>query len=166
MPKRDERYIFWLDLETTGSDLDGNVIIEIGAAITDMRLNVLEGREYVINPGTAVFEMAPVVLDMHTKNGLIKDIYKSDDTIEKVDAEIAEWIRKFNGSDHMAFAGSGVTHFDRKFVKRDMPLTDKRLTHWALDVGVIRRTFELILGIPGWPEDTKTHRAYDDVVFH
>lgn len=159
--------MFWLDLETTGSDLDGHHIIEVGAAITDMSLNVLDGRSYILNPGELP-EMAPVVLEMHRKNGLFNDMQKplKVTPLGVVDHELEQWIRKYNGSDHMLFAGSGVMHFDRKFIKRDLPLTDKRLTHYAIDVGVVRRTFELLLGIPGWPEDNKNHRAFDDVLFH
>lgn len=168
MSKRNHKYMFWLDLETTGSDLETNTIIEVGAAITDMNLKVLDANEYIINPGTFKFEMNDFVREMHTKNGLLADMYNDNltTTLEAADKDMAEWIRGFNGSDHMLFAGSGVMHFDRQFVKRDLPLTDKRLTYYAIDVGVIRRTFESLLGIPGWPKDTKTHRALGDVLFH
>ena len=166
MADKDHKYIFWLDLETTGSELKGNCIIEVGAAITDMSLNVLDARTYTVNPGTFMFKMDDVVREMHTKNGLLAEIYKSDQHIGTVDKELAEWIRKYNGSNHMAFAGSGVGHFDRKFIRRDMPLLDKRLTHWSLDVGVLRRVFKYLLFAPEWPEDNKSHRALDDVYFH
>ncbi len=166
MPKREHKYIFWTDLETTGSDLVGNTIIEIGAVITDMSLNALSARQYVIHSPGPMRHTAQVVVDMHTKNGLWADAARSVNTIDRVDAEIAEWIKKYNGSNHMAFAGSGVTHFDRQFIRRDMPLTDKSLTYWALDVGAVRRTYEMLAGGTDWPEDTKTHRALGDVYFH
>src|SRR5688500_17384324 len=170
MADRDHKYIFWLDLETTGSDLEvpsdivgvnvRHVILEIGAAITDMSLNVLDGREIVIGHQIAMENVKPVVVDMHTKNGLWKDVAKSNVRMGEADNELAEWIKRFNGNDHMAFAGSGIMHFDRKFIRRDMPLVDKRLTQWGIDVGVIRRTFKDLLGSDEWPEDSKGHRAY------
>ena len=162
---KEYKYMFWTDLETTGSELADHQIIEIGAAITDMKLNVLDGREYVL-PLTGEYEIKPIVQEMHARNGLWKDVHASKNVLADVDVEIAEWIRKFNGSDHMWLAGSGVSHFDRQFIKRDLPLTNKRLTYHAFDVGVLRRTFELILGVPGWPEDRKDHRAFGDVLFH
>lgn len=158
--------MFWLDLETTGSELEHNYIIEIGAAITDMNLNVLDARDYVIGYDIVHENISPVVEEMHTKNGLWRDVANSKTRIGEADNELAEWIRKYNKSNHMAFAGSGVMHFDRKFIKRDLPLLDARLTHWAIDVGVMRRTFKYLLGIDEWPEDNKTHRAIDDVYFH
>jgi oligoribonuclease len=176
MADRDHKYIFWIDLETTGSDLDTvnehsgvrtrHEIIEIGAVITDMKLNVHDGRSHVIGHQIDMENVAPVVVDMHTKNGLWKDVAKSTLTIGEADNELAEWIKRFNGNDHMAFAGSGIMHFDRKFIRRDLPLLDKRITHWGLDVGVIRRTFKFLLGSEEWPEDNKSHRAIDDALFH
>lgn len=168
MSKREHKYMFWTDLETTGSALETNALIEVGAVITDMALNVMDSRSYVVHPGTFVFEMNDVVRKMHTKNGLLSDIYNKQIALPKeaVDLELSEWIRAYNGSNHMLFAGSGVMHFDRQYIRRDLPLTDARLTYFAIDVGVIRRTFELLLNVPGWPEDGKTHRALDDILFH
>ena len=177
MPVREHKYILWLDLETTGSDLivkgskdARHEIIEVGAAITDLGLNVLSSRSYVLGFDIAYENLKPVVLEMHTKNGLWKDVAKMNKVsslrISDVDREMSDWIREFNGSNHMAFAGSGVSHFDRKFIIRDMPLLDNRITHWALDVGALRRTFKMLVGSDEWPEDNKSHRALDDVFFH
>jgi oligoribonuclease len=164
---RSHKYLFWTDLETTGSTLDDNQIIEVGAAITDTDLNVLSGRSYVL-PIMMKVDMKPVVIEMHTKNGLLKDtmnpfVYTSQDV---VDYELAQWVREFNGSNHMLLAGSGVMHFDRQFIKRDLPLLNDRLTYYAFDVGVMRRGYEILLGGEDWPADGKTHRAFDDVLFH
>lgn len=164
MGNHKHEYMFWTDLETTGSTLDDNQIIEIGAAITDMDLNIIDGREYVL-PITRLVEMKPIVIDMHTKNGLLKDSMASRLDINDVDAEIAEWIRKYNGTNHMLLAGSGVMHFDRQFIKRDLPLTNSRLTYYAIDVGVVRRFTELVCRLP-WIAENKSHRAYGDVLFH
>ena len=176
MADKEHKYLFWLDLETTGSDLDvvnersgirsRHEIIEIGAAITDTELNVLDGRSFVIGHDIVHENISPLVENMHTVNGLWADVAKSTMTIAEADATLAGWIRKYNGSNHMAFAGSGVMHFDRKFIRRDMPLLDKRLTYWAIDVGPIRRSFKYLLGVDEWPEDTKNHRAFEDVLFH
>lgn len=157
--------MFWTDLECTGSDLDSHQIIEIGAAITDLDLNVLDGREYVL-PLLRDYEIDPIVQEMHTRNRLWSDVAKSTLSIYTVDEELAAWIRKYNGSDHMWLAGSGVSHFDRQFFKRDLPLTNKRLTYYAFDVGDRRREYEIIHKGTDWPKDAKDHRAFGDVLFH
>lgn len=167
--KRVHEFIYWTDLETTGSDLDGNQILEIGAVITDMQLRPIQAREYVL-PMTMKVEMKPVVVQMHTKNGLFEDARESKWTLAEVDEELEEWIRSFNGSNHMAFAGSGVGHFDRQFYARDLPLTTARLTYWPLDVGVVRRFFTMLAGTDWLNDDNvsdpKSHRALADVYYH
>lgn len=163
--------IFWLDLECTGSD-DDEEVVELGAAITDRDLNIIEERSYVL-PATAerYALMSDVVVNMHRKSGLYNEIkvvpdFEKDMTLAQVDAELAEWVRSFNGGHHMPLAGSGVSHYDRKYIKRDFPLLDKRLTYYALDIGSVRRIVDLA-GI-NWGEDhfEKTHRALDDVKTH
>jgi oligoribonuclease len=177
MPRREHKYMFWTDLETTGSDLDApsayngeptkQHILEVGAAITDMQLNVLDTRDLVLHFIPVFENIKPVVVEMHQKNGLWRDAARSGMSIQQADNILSEWIKQYNGPNHMLFAGSGVAHFDRKWFKRDLPLTDKRLTHYAIDVGVIRRTFDMFLGIGDeWPEDGKTHRGLDDILFH
>jgi oligoribonuclease (3'-5' exoribonuclease) len=164
--KHEHKFIYFTDLETTGSTLEDNEIIEIGAAITDMDLNIIDARDYVLPSTKKLEDLNLVVQDMHTKNHLWRDVTRSVLDIKDVDAEIADWIRSFNGSNHMAFAGSGVAHFDRQFYKRDLPLTNARLTYWALDIGSARRIYTLLAGGIVWPADTKTHRAIDDVYYH
>lgn len=163
---REHKFIYFTDLETTGSDLEGNDIIEIGTAITDMDLNIVDSANYVL-PTTKRFEdLHPVVQKMHTANGLWADVQNSKVLLSNVDYDISERIRYFNGSNHMALAGSGVAHFDRQFIKRDLPLTNERLTYWALDVGSARRIYTMLAGKTEWPDDTKTHRALEDVYYH
>lgn len=163
--------MFWLDLECSGSG-DDEEVLELGAIITDRELNELESRSIVFNATQEKFDgMVKVVVDMHTKNKLIDEISivsqtQKDTELAKADLELAAWIRTFVGGDHIVFAGSGVSHYDRKFIKRDFPLLDDRLTHFAVDVGSIRRGMEYA-GVK-WGEDfyDKTHRALDDARQH
>lgn len=119
--------------------------------------------------------MADVVRKMHTENGLLDEVgqrgfFNSDMDrmmqLAQVDQELADWVRSFAGGDHMPIAGSGIPHYDRKYIKRDLPLLDRRLTYYALDIGTVRRIVD-IAGIE-WPEFhmTKAHRALDDTRQH
>lgn len=184
--RKGRNYILSLDLETTGSE-DDDYILEIGAAITDREWNEIDAKQIVLPITTEMEERLPdVVRQMHTVNGLLEDsraLRKQGDSlfimpemmlynqaIEAADKELTAWVKKYNGSDHMPFAGSGVMHFDRKYIKRQLPKFDKRITHWALDSGSVRRHMELA-GIQltasslGAPLE-KTHRALDDVRVH
>ena len=173
--RKGRNFILWLDLECTGSG-DDEDILEIGVAMTNKELDVLDTRQIVLPMMPDKLEnMSEVVVKMHTQNGLISDsmqigFYKNDMdkdmNLAQIDEELSRWVRSFAGGDHVPLAGSGVSHYDRKYIRRDLPLFDKRLTYWTFDVGVLRRTSEMF-GIT-WPEFhfTKTHRALDDALQH
>jgi oligoribonuclease len=176
----DSQYVCFVDLECTGNrPLDQ--IIEIGAVMTDRNLNELSSKQIVLSgpyemEGETIFlsrdgqfeRMDPFVVNMHTKNGLLADCAKSVTVLSDADAKMTEWIRKYTSGDHIPLAGSGVSHFDRAFIRKDFPKFDKYLSYWAYDTGVIRRTLKLF-GIDASFADTtddKTHRALDDVRAH
>jgi oligoribonuclease len=166
------QYMLWLDLETTGTDERHDEIIEVGVALTDRDLNIIEERTWVCFPEstTPLFLMDDVVIDMHVKSGLIGDVLKAgkrgEVSIEYIDNLVSELLFKYNGTRHTPLAGSGVMHFDRRFIKQYMPETDKKLTFWAYDVGVVRRFMRMAgMQTPDNFEGLK-HRALDDVHDH
>ena len=169
--RRGRQYIFWVDLECTGSG-DNEDVIELGAVITDRDLNELDSRQYVFPTTQDKLDgMAPVVVSMHTKNDLLDEVRAAtpeerNEALELADEELAAWIRSFCGGDHMVIAGSGVSHYDRKYIKRDFPALNDRVTYKHLDIGAISMGMEYA-GIE-WSKDfyTKTHRALDDARQH
>jgi oligoribonuclease len=167
------KYMLWLDLETTGTDeRSGDEIIEVGVALTDRDLNVIEEQNWVVCPEErdSILTMDDVVIDMHVKSGLLGDVIKAMkqgvNTISEVDNRLSEMLFKYNGTRRTPLAGSGVMHFDRRFIKKYMPETDRKLTFWAYDVGAVRRFFKIAgLEDPSDFEGLK-HRALDDVHDH
>lgn len=82
------------------------------------------------------------------------------------DALIGKWLDQFSEDNtHIPYGGSGVSHFDRQYINRDLPRLGRRLTFWALDVGCVRRIFAL-QGASTASIDAKTHRALDDALVH
>lgn len=174
MPNKD--FILFLDLETTGSSLDeGDEIIEVGLVLLNSKtLDEVDTFQSIVFASEFAFNRmlsAPKVKEMHEANGLLDaagmamDILHGPDTI---DLEISGWIEKHvKGNDHIPYGGSGVAHFDRKFIDKFLPRLSKRITYWALDVGSVRRIHDLATGESEWPSlDGKTHRALDDARHH
>lgn len=175
MPRTD--IILWIDLETTGSSNEAR-IVEFGAVLTDSSkdLNILGEFTATLNENAvsassiaATWE-APIVAEMHAKSGLDKDLENPDYTeVSKLEQAILRWINDTVGfsTDHIPWGGSGVGHFDSKYIRRDMPYLSKRITYWVYDVGVLRRTLRLA-GIENPSDNTevKTHRALDDAKLH
>ena len=180
MPRKD--IILWLDLETSGSDLADHVILEVGCAMTDSspELNVLGTFSTIVAwpPEDALdalpyplSKMDEVVIQMHTNNGLLSDLM--DDfvapDINEAGKMLVRWLRDndWSNGEHIPLAGSGVSHFDRNFIRRDWPRFDRMLSYWAYDVGVIRRSLRLAgIELPEGDQSTKTHRALDDALQH
>ena len=176
--------LIWCDLETTGGDEMVDSIIEIGAIATTAQapFEELGGYQQVIVPVLAdpydagwVTGLDPVVFDMHTANGLIADIHRiqatpasSHPTIASAGREFFTWIDSFGP--RLLLAGSGVGHFDRRFIRRHMPEVNDRLLYPVLDVGVIRRSLDIAglkhLQPPSGDSSKKNHRGLDDVTMH
>ena len=166
----DSPYICWVDLECTGNRPEDQ-IIEIGAVMTDRDLNELSAKQIVVKALLStekVLEIDPFVLEMHTKNGLWIDCALSEVLAPDADAQMVEWIKQYTKGDHIPLAGSGVSHYDRDYIEKDLPKFNRYLSYWAYDTGVIRRTLKLF-GIDASFADTtddKTHRALDDIKAH
>lgn len=172
-------FAMFYDLETTGTEeaLDG--ILEIGALLVDLDQpgQVISEFERRVSIGAEQIERLnnnPVVLEMHTKSGLLTDnaIFYSNADVE---AQAIEWLEHYTQGKkhivpaaHIVPAGSGVSHFDGRFLRYRMPLLARRLYYWALDVGVLRRACQFAgrddLILPG--TGLKKHRALDDARFH
>jgi oligoribonuclease len=160
-------FILWLDLETTGNRDDAD-IIEVGAVLTD-RLLVEQGEfSRVYRTRVPVSDIDPLVLKMHFDNGLWAETTKSPVFAEECEAELLSWLGKAGAlKSPLPLAGSGVSHFDRRYIRRIWPRLDRRLTHWHYDIGVMRRFLvlfgsEMVADTP----PVKAHRAINDARMH
>lgn len=181
MPRDD--LILFLDLETTGVDETVDEIIEVGIVMLDAKtLEELSSFTQVIAPTDSAYarmEGKDVVRKMHEKNGLANVIRRDRfenmtlDGREGVDDNIIEWLKARVGNDNtmIPYGGSGVAHFDRRFIMKYLPKFNKMITHWAYDVGTIRRSFvkaglqtaDNFLEKQGQEKD---HRALQDARVH
>ena len=173
--------VLWIDLETTGSDEN-----ELGAAILEFGVLITEGGDTYhsyrdIAEQNWVFGLDrdarirlnmwdDVVLKMHGSSGLLIEALKVNGTAESYDHQIVEWIIanldkgpnwEWQDGTKILWGGSGVAHFDRRWIKKFMPAVDEILTHYALDVGVVRRLFEAAAHTHVLKQE-KPHRALDD----
>jgi len=176
MPRSD--IIAVLDLETTGSEVEKDEIIEVGIVFKSWPdwETLLTVSEVVMPSDTAFVRMMKkdVVRKMHLENGLIDDIVAGGVSVAQAEDNILDALnvmlepRVKNVAEmfeHIPLSGSGVSHFDRPFLKKYMPNLSARFTYWHLDVGSTRRMYDLA-GVPGASDDAKTHRALDDAMVH
>lgn len=169
----DAKAILWMDLETTGSNEVEDAIIEVGAILTDFELTAISSKQAVCKPTDHAYERMmnnDVVRAMHTVNGLIKELDEGRALdLHDVDNEFAEWVRLHVPSKgrRVILAGSGVSHFDRRFIDAQLYTTASFLVYPSLDVGVLRRFFRYCgteFNMDAHPK--KNHRAFDDIYLH
>ena len=89
----------WIDLEMTGLDPDLHVIVEIATLITDDQLNLIaEGPDLVISATEEQLKkMDPVVVEMHTKSGLLDEIKASKITLEEAGSQTLSFLMEHIG---------------------------------------------------------------------
>lgn len=173
------KYLAWIDLETTGSDPKTDHILEVGLILTHATpsLKVIKTKYWLHDPTYQdegwYNKMSPFVTEMHSKNGLLADLKGTTirPTLAAIDSQLVILVQELGikESGDLMLAGSGVSHFDRAFIKRDFPRFHSLLHYPSLDVGVIRRALKMV-DSPLVPEDAgadnRSHRALEDVAHH
>ena len=159
--------LVWMDLEMTGLEPAHNVIVEIATIITDDELNIVaEGPDLVVHqPEEALAMMEQIVVEMHTKSGLLDQIRASTITLEEAGAQTLAFINAHCGAkERPGLAGNSI-HQDRSFIRRYMPALDTRLHYRMVDVSTVkelaRRWYPQIAARQ--PSKNETHRALDDI---
>lgn len=157
----------WMDLEMTGLDPAKNVIVEIATLLTDDDLNIIEtGPELVIKTAEAeLAKMDQVVVDMHTKSGLLDQIRSSTITHHDAATQTLDFLKAhIPASGSVPLCGNSIG-MDRRFLAVHMPEIENYLHYRSIDVSTIkelaRRWYPQALADA--PRKEVGHRALDDV---
>ena len=156
-----------MDLEMTGLEPETDVIVEIATLITDDDLNIIaEGPDLVIHQSDDVLaRMNQIVVDMHTKSGLLEAIKSSTITLEEAGAATLEFIRQhIPEARTIPLCGNSIGT-DRRFLAKYLPEIENYLHYRSVDVSTIKelaRRWYPKLGSDR-PNKGGTHRALDDI---
>ncbi len=166
-PKKDAR-ILWVDLEMTGLDPQEDVILEVGAIITDWRLNEYaeyqsavhvdeqRAKERMYKSASAAFwESVP-----ETRAALLAQnaTAPSANTVE--DQLLALLDEHIPGDERVILAGNSI-HMDRQFIDTAWPRLARRLHYRMLDVTSWKLVFENRYRRKMTKREA--HRALDDI---
>jgi oligoribonuclease (3'-5' exoribonuclease) len=164
-------YLVWLDLEATGSDdphLDP--ILEVAMVVSDHRFVEIVEYESVVDPSPYNWmerlERNAVVSKMHVDNGLVGDLLVGKgQSLALAEREMILKLTDIGKPHHFKLAGSGVSSFDRTWIRVQMSALDAWLQAPMYDTATIRAQLrdlcgrgDLLLPVPD-----KAHRALADV---
>ena len=159
--------LVWMDLEMTGLDPARHVIVEIATLLTDDELElVATGPELVIKATEdELSAMDDVVVDMHTRSGLLEQIRASTVSLDEAMQQTLDFLRS-----HIPEAGTvplcgNSIGMDRRFLAVHMPEVEEFLHYRSVDVSTIkelaRRWHPQVLSDA--PRKETGHRALDDI---
>jgi len=156
-----------MDLEMTGLDPAVNVIVEIATIVTDDELNVVaEGPDLVIHVSEdELAKMDQVVVDMHTRSGLLDAIRASTITLEDAGRQTLEFIKQHVPEARKVPLCGNSIGMDRRFLAAYLPDIENHLHYRSVDVSsvkeLVRRWYPDVLN--GLRQKQGSHRALDDI---
>jgi oligoribonuclease len=157
----------WMDLEMTGLDPERHVIVEIATLLTDDDLNIVaEGPNLIIaTAAEALTHMDDVVVQMHTRSGLLEAIAASTVTHEEAMKATIDFLKAHIAPENNVPLCGNSIGTDRRFLAKWMPEIDDYLHYRTVDVSTVKE-----LCRRWYPDDFKQaprkaggHRALDDI---
>ncbi len=151
----------------TGLDPTRHVIVEIATLITDDELNlVAEGPDLVVHAtDEQLADMEPVVVDMHTRSGLLEQIKASTITLAEAGAATLEFLKQhIDAPRSVPLCGNSIGT-DRRFLAAWLPDIENYLHYRSVDVSTIKELGRRWnpTAISAAPDKTGGHRAMDDI---
>lgn len=144
------QFMVWVDLETTGLDPNEDAILEIGLIVTGVDLVERARWSKVIRPAnwqSLKGQMDVFVVEMHAASGLWREVDEIErplvhmtNPIEDAGWEAQRWLRETTGAQGDAHLGpmcGSSVHFDRAFLKAQMPMLERAFSHRNIDVSTV-----------------------------
>lgn len=157
----------WMDLEMTGLDPAKHVIVEFATLLTDDDLNIIaEGPDIVVHATEEELAlMDQVVVDMHTKSGLLEEIRSSEVTLQQAIDETLAFLKEHIPAERTVPLCGNSIGMDRRFLSVHANEIEEFLHYRSVDVSTIkelaRRWNPEVLNTG--PKKEAAHRAMDDI---
>lgn len=159
--------LVWMDLEMTGLDPARDVIVEIATLVTDDELEVVaEGPDLVVAaPPDALAAMDQVVVDMHTRSGLLDAIRASTMSVEEAGRQTLEFIKEHVPEPRTVPLCGNSIGTDRRFLVTHLPDIENHLHYRSIDVSTIKELSRRWYpgAVAKAPSKSGGHRAMDDI---
>lgn len=164
MKETNQLKLVWCDLEMTGLEVDTCAIIEMGIVITGPDLKpIAEFERAIWQPEDVLARMEPFVKNMHTQNGLLERVRRSDTSLRSAEKEALHLVSQYCDMGEGILAGNSI-HTDRSFISRYMPAFDRYLHYRMVDVSSIKMlTRAWFPNAPGRSKVDAAHTVLSDL---
>ena len=153
--------LFWLDLEMTGLEPQGDRILEAAYIITDSSFKELEtGEQIVFQPPEILEKMNDWCQVHHRESGLLEKVPHGI-LEEELDQKLEEAVQRYFSKEEPAYLAGNSIWQDRRFVERWLPRFAQSLHYRMLDVSTLKLIFQGMHGV-SFPKSQK-HRALEDI---
>jgi len=149
--------LLWTDIEATGLDERGGLLLELGLIVTGPGPEFVERAAWsavVGYPDIRSRIRSAFVREMHEANGLLAEVERSTLTLAELEARACEWVRDRQATD-LPMGGSSP-HFDRRWLREHTPELAGLYHHRMIDATTLRILF-------GFDKPASSHRALDDL---
>lgn len=155
--------VLWVDLETTGLRADLYKILEVGAKVTNEKLETVDIFHKIAHYKLDYIDslMEPIVKEMHTKSGLLAEVERSEVRFSVISSEFDAFVAHYFPEGRALVAGSSV-HFDIDGINYHMPDTARRLHYRRIDVSAIMEAHRIFKGRV-IPKVESKHRSLPDI---
>jgi oligoribonuclease len=156
-----------MDLEMTGLDPAKHVIVEFATLITDDDLNIIaEGPDIVVHATDEELSlMDAVVVEMHTKSGLLNEIKTSEVSLEQAIDQTLQFLKEhIPQSRTVPLCGNSIG-MDRRFLSVHAKEIEEYLHYRSVDVSTIKELARRWnpAALDSGPRKETSHRAMDDI---
>ena len=159
--------LVWMDLEMTGLDPARHTIVEIATLVTDDDLEIVaEGPDLVVHqPAEALAAMEPVVVEMHTKSGLLREIEASTLSLAEAGEQTLAFIKQHVPEPRSVPLAGNSIGTDRRFLAVHLPAVEEYLHYRSVDVSTVKELARRWYpdAFAAAPEKASGHRALDDI---
>ncbi|MCF6210370.1 MAG: oligoribonuclease [Gammaproteobacteria bacterium] len=136
---QDANNLVWIDLEMTGLDTQGDVIIEIATIVTDSELNILaEGPMMAIHQSDDVLAgMDEWNTQQHGGSGLVERVKNSRIDEAEAERQTLIFLQQYVPAGKSPMCGNSICQ-DRRFMARCMPTLEAFFHYRNLDVSTLK----------------------------
>jgi len=136
------KYLFWLDMEMTGLEVEQHRILEAAVIVTDWSLKPMKTfSSAVFQDAASLAQMDEWCVKTHTASGLLSRVPDglTETQLEQALHQLADGF--FGPNEKIVLCGNSIGQ-DRKFIDKYLPGFSSRLHYRMLDVSSFKIVFE------------------------